>query len=47
MVSMSPRLALLSFLVMPVMVVVTQLFAQRAKIAFRETRAKRGHPGTL
>jgi ATP-binding cassette, subfamily B, multidrug efflux pump len=40
MISMSPRLALLTFVVMPVMVVVTQIFAQRAKIAFRDTRAK-------
>lgn len=40
MVSMSPKLALLSFLVMPVMVLVTQLFARRAKVAFRDTRAK-------
>lgn len=40
MVSMSPKLALLTFLVMPLMVLVTQLFARRAKVAFRETRAR-------
>lgn len=40
MVSMSPRLALLTFLVMPIMVLVTQWFARRAKVAFRDTRAK-------
>ncbi len=39
MVSMSPRLALLSFSVLPLMVVATVLFSQRAKVAFRETRA--------
>jgi ABC-type multidrug transport system fused ATPase/permease subunit len=40
MVSLDLRLALLTFLVMPVMVLVTQLFARRAKVAFRDTRAK-------
>jgi ABC-type multidrug transport system fused ATPase/permease subunit len=39
MVSMSPRLALLSFSVLPLMVVATVLFSRRAKVAFRETRA--------
>ncbi len=40
MVSMSPKLALFTFLVMPVMVIVTQLFARYATVAFRDTRAK-------
>ncbi|OGV73123.1 MAG: ABC transporter [Lentisphaerae bacterium RIFOXYB12_FULL_65_16] len=39
MVSMSPRLALLSFSVLPLMVLATALFARRAQVAFRETRA--------
>lgn len=39
MVSMSPRLALMSFLVVPVMVLATVIFARHAKTAFRETRA--------
>jgi ABC-type multidrug transport system fused ATPase/permease subunit len=38
MVSMSPRLALLSFSVMPLMVVATMVFTKHAKAAFRETR---------
>lgn len=40
MVSMSPKLALLTFVVMPVMVVVTQVFARYARVAFRDTRAR-------
>lgn len=40
MVSMSPRLALLSFCVLPLMVLATALFARRARVAFRETRAR-------
>ena len=39
MISMSPRLALLSFCVVPLMVVATMIFARHAKVAFRETRA--------
>ena len=39
MVSMSPGLALLSFTVLPLMVVATLVFARHAKVAFRETRA--------
>jgi ABC-type multidrug transport system fused ATPase/permease subunit len=39
MVSMSPRLALFSFSVLPLMIVATVLFSRRAKVAFRETRA--------
>ncbi len=39
MVSMSPRLALLSFAVLPLMVVATSIYARHAKAAFRETRA--------
>ncbi|MFN8443470.1 MAG: ABC transporter ATP-binding protein [Caldilineaceae bacterium] len=40
MVSLDLRLALLSFTVMPVMVLVTQWFARRAKVAYRDTRSK-------
>ncbi len=39
MLSMSPRLALLSFSVLPLMVLATTLFARRAQVAFRHTRA--------
>jgi ABC-type multidrug transport system fused ATPase/permease subunit len=38
MVSMSPMLALLTFSVIPVMVLITNLFTRRARVAFRETR---------
>jgi ABC-type multidrug transport system fused ATPase/permease subunit len=40
MLSMSLRLALLSFSVLPLMVLATYLFAQRARVAFRVTRAR-------
>ncbi len=40
MTSMSPQLALLTFSVLPLMVLVTSLFARRAKVAFRKTRAR-------
>ncbi len=40
MLSMSPRLALLTFSVLPLMVLATWLFAQRAQVAFRQTRAR-------
>jgi ABC-type multidrug transport system fused ATPase/permease subunit len=40
MFSMQPRLALLTFLVVPLMVLVTIWFSQRAKTAFRETRSR-------
>jgi ATP-binding cassette subfamily B multidrug efflux pump len=40
MFSMSPRLALLSFLVIPLMVLATVVFARHARAAFRQTRAK-------
>ena len=40
MLSMSPRLALLTFSVLPLMALATYLFARRAKVAFRQTRAK-------
>lgn len=40
MVSMNARLALLAFTVLPVMVLATHLFAQRAQVAFRDTRAR-------
>jgi len=40
MVSMSPRLALLAFCVLPLMVLATWLFAQRAQVAFRRTRSR-------
>ena len=39
MVSMSPRLALFTFSVLPLMVVATLIYARHAKAAFRETRA--------
>jgi len=38
MLSMSPKLAGLTFLVLPLMVVATVIFARRAQFAFRETR---------
>lgn len=40
MVSLSPKLALLTFSVLPLMALATYLFARRAKNAFRETRAR-------
>ena len=40
MVSMSPRLALLAFAVLPLMVLATWLFARRAQVAFRRTRSR-------
>ena len=40
MVSLSPRLALLTFLVLPLMLVITVLFARRARVAFRQTRSR-------
>ncbi|HWQ11556.1 MAG TPA: ABC transporter ATP-binding protein [Roseiflexaceae bacterium] len=40
MLAMSPRLALLAFLVLPLMVLLTWLFARRARVAFRQTRAR-------
>lgn len=39
MFSMSPKLALLSFCVLPLMVLATALFARRARVAFRQTRS--------
>jgi ABC-type multidrug transport system fused ATPase/permease subunit len=40
MLSMSPRLALLTFCVLPLMVLATAFFARRAKVAFRRTRSR-------
>lgn len=40
MVSMSPRLAALTFSVLPLMVVATLLFARKARVAFRQTRSR-------
>jgi ABC-type multidrug transport system fused ATPase/permease subunit len=40
MVSMNPRLALLSLSVLPLMVLATALFARRAQAAYRDTRAR-------
>ena len=40
MLSMSPRLALLTFIVLPLMLLVTWLFARRAGVAFRQTRSR-------
>ena len=39
MLSMSPRLALITFAILPLMVLVTILFSRRAKVAFRRTRS--------
>jgi len=39
MVSMSPKLALLTFLVLPLMLAATAVFARLAQVAFRRTRA--------
>ncbi len=40
MLAMSPRLALLTFVVLPLMLLVTALFARRARVAFRQTRTR-------
>jgi ABC-type multidrug transport system fused ATPase/permease subunit len=40
MLRMSPRLALLAFVVLPLMVLVTMWFSRRARVAFRETRTR-------
>jgi len=40
MLSMSPRLALVTFSVLPLMLLATALFTRRAKVAFRQTRAR-------
>jgi ABC-type multidrug transport system fused ATPase/permease subunit len=40
MLTMSPKLALLTFTVLPLMVLATYLFARHAHVAFRETREK-------
>jgi ABC-type multidrug transport system fused ATPase/permease subunit len=40
MLSMSPRLALLTFLVLPLMLLATYWFSRRARGAFRDTRSK-------
>ena len=40
MLTMSPRLALVTFAVLPLMLLATALFTRRAKIAFRQTRAR-------
>lgn len=40
MLTMSPRLALLSFCVLPLMALATWIFARRAQVAFRQTRAR-------
>ena len=39
MLTMSPRLALIAFAILPLMVLVTILFSRRAKVAFRRTRS--------
>lgn len=43
MVAMEARLALLTFIVLPLMALATVLFSRRARVAFRETREKIGH----
>lgn len=40
MLSMSPKLALLAFSVLPLMLLATALFARHAKVAFRQTRSR-------
>ncbi len=40
MLSMSPRLALITFSVLPLMFLATLLFARQARVAFRQTRAR-------
>jgi len=40
MLSMSPRLALLTFIVLPLMLAATVWFSRRARVAFRETRTR-------
>jgi ABC-type multidrug transport system fused ATPase/permease subunit len=40
MLSMNAKLALFTFAVLPLMVLATQLFARRAQVAFRDTRAR-------
>lgn len=40
MLSLSPRLALVTFGVLPLMVLATWLFARQAQVAFRQTRAR-------
>jgi ATP-binding cassette subfamily B multidrug efflux pump len=40
MISMSPKLALLTFTVIPLMILATIWFSRRAKVAFRETRTR-------
>ncbi len=40
MLSMSPRLALITFCVLPLMILATWLFARQAQVAFRQTRAR-------
>ena len=40
MLSMSAQLALVTFSVLPLMILATLLFARRAKVAFRQTRSK-------
>jgi ATP-binding cassette subfamily B multidrug efflux pump len=40
MLTMSPKLALLTFIVLPLMVLATMWFSGRARVAFRETRTR-------
>lgn len=40
MVSLSPQLALLTFTVLPIMILATWIFARHAKAAFRQTRSR-------
>ncbi|MBM3130094.1 MAG: ABC transporter ATP-binding protein [Chloroflexi bacterium] len=40
MLSMSPKLALITFCVLPLMMLATWLFARQAQVAFRQTRAR-------
>jgi ATP-binding cassette, subfamily B, multidrug efflux pump len=40
MLSLSPRLALITFTVLPLMILATWLFARQAQVAFRQTRSR-------
>ena len=43
MLSLNAQLALVTFSIIPLIVLVTMLFARRAKLAFRKTRARNAH----
>ena len=43
MIAMEPRLALLAFSVLPLMILITAWFSRRARVAYRETRQRIGN----